>query len=608
MNIWAIVRRWVPPGVGVIFSPAYRRGMIWSVLGSIGLSLLDTLGVLATLPLLQLLTGVSVDTGPSGVMMRLFGLSSRVSLAWVIASIVVVLFTSKSIISYFFRKWQGRFVQRMQAETATVLLRRFLDAPYSFHLSRTPAELLQTVNATVGMAFGYVAAWTAIVVDGFNLAMILGTLLVISPIPAFGAVLFFGVAAVVMSRITRRRAQLAGSELILASSGEYRAAMRALYAVKEIKLRHASRQFTAAFERARKRSAEASIDAAMAAELPRYVFDALFVVGVAALTVALLSLQSSSEALVILGLFVAAGSRLMPTITRLLGSLNALRVGDTPLRTLIGELETLTRIEKMAPSLEDRGRQPQGDVVVEDLWFAYEANPDVDVLKGVNMTVPQGSSFALVGASGVGKSTLVDVLMGLQVPTRGRITVGGEDIFENLKGWQDSLAVVPQDVWVGEESMLENITFIEFGQPVDSQRLEDAIEAAQLGPVIETLEEGLGTWLGSEGTRLSGGQKQRVGIARALYRRPEILLLDEATSALDNKTEKSFTDTIEALRGRITVIVVAHRLSTVRGVDQLGFMVDGRIRTVGTFEEVASADPDFAELVRLAGMRGQDAL
>ena len=219
------------------------------------------------------------------------------------------------------------------------------------------------------------------------------------------------------------------------------------------------------------------------------------------------------------------------------------------------------------------------------------------MLRGVDLDITSGSTVAMVGSSGAGKSTFVDILLGLHRPTAGSVTAGGISVFDNLPAWQRQLAVVPQDVTLLDESLRANIAFDE---ELDDARMAEAVERAQLGDLVRALPQGLDTEIGERGVRLSGGQRQRIGIARALYRRPSLLVLDEATSALDNETERRLTETIESLNGTMTMVIVAHRLSTVRHADQLIFMSEGTVATVGTFEEVAAENDEFAHLWRWA--------
>ena len=235
---------------------------------------------------------------------------------------------------------------------------------------------------------------------------------------------------------------------------------------------------------------------------------------------------------------------------------------------------------------------------VENVSFE-DPGGDHPVLTDVSITLQRGTSLALVGGSGAGKSTLVDLILGMNTPSEGAIRVDGADIQADLPAWRAGIGLVPQEVWFTDGSLRENITFGVEAADVDAEALRAAVTQADLDEFVNSLPAGLETGMGERGARLSGGQRQRIGIARALYARPQLLVLDEATSALDNITERRVTETIQRLSGSISMIVVAHRLSTVRTCDQLVLLRDGRVAAVGTFDEVARTDAEFARMVEL---------
>jgi ABC-type multidrug transport system fused ATPase/permease subunit len=238
---------------------------------------------------------------------------------------------------------------------------------------------------------------------------------------------------------------------------------------------------------------------------------------------------------------------------------------------------------------------------LEHLSFRYSGT-ERDVLDDIELRVPAGSTVALVGSSGAGKSTLADVLMGLHRPTAGRVAVDGVNIRTDIVAWQRSIGMVPQDVYILDATLRANVAFGEAPDAVNERRLAAALTRAQLDNLVNDLPNGVDTIVGERGGRLSGGQRQRIGIARALYLEPSVLVLDEATSALDSETERQITDTIESLHGQMTVVVIAHRLSTVRKCDILLYLEQGRIAAAGTFESVAAESPAFARLVKLGSL------
>jgi ABC-type multidrug transport system fused ATPase/permease subunit len=593
----------LPEGLGALFSHQTRRRLALAGVGAVGLSLLDTIGVLATLPLFQVVAGVPVEEGALGTVGDVLGVSDPQRLVLLLCLFIVVVFVTKSVLAFLFRRWQVHFLADQQSVTSADILRRYLSAPYAFHLMRTPAELLRTVNEGVGMTYSGVVACLQVLIEVCNIVFVMGALVIVAPWPALFTLVYFVFFGSLLMRLTRVRLQRSGSRTIAAATDAYRLAMQSLNAVKEIKLRDSAEDFADRFLEARRRAAHSGADGTVYTDLPKYAFDVIFVVGVALLAAGLFAADDGGgQPLVTLGLFVAAGSRLLPSVVRLLASVGTARIADAPVRLVLQELHDLAASEQaFASRAGAAGPVPAGDIRVEDLWYRYPST-DVDVLRGIDLVIPAGSSLAVVGSSGAGKSTLVDLLLGLHEPTSGRITAGGLDVMDNLVGWQSTLAVVPQEVYLADASLRANIAFGDRPEDIDADRVAEAVRRANLEHVVAALPDGLDAWVGERGVRLSGGQRQRVGIARALYRQPRLLVLDEATSALDNKTERTVTETIGGLAGEITVVVVAHRLSTVRHTDQLVFLDAGVVKAAGSFEEVRRRNADFAELVALAGL------
>lgn len=238
------------------------------------------------------------------------------------------------------------------------------------------------------------------------------------------------------------------------------------------------------------------------------------------------------------------------------------------------------------------------ELLVQDVRFRYPGTAE-DVLSEVSLRIPAGGSFALVGASGAGKSTLLDLVLGLHQMQEGDLVVDGESVLARLPDWQRSIGLVPQDVFLLDDTIAANVAFGVPPAAIDRDRVQQSLERAQLKDFVENLPAGPETIVGERGARISGGQRQRIGIARALYIEPELLVLDEATSALDNETEARIAQTITALSGELTILVVAHRLSTIRNCDEIAFIEHGQITATGTFDGLRLTSPAFARLVSL---------
>jgi ABC-type multidrug transport system fused ATPase/permease subunit len=281
-----------------------------------------------------------------------------------------------------------------------------------------------------------------------------------------------------------------------------------------------------------------------------------------------------------LGLFATAAFRLLPSVNRLAMAIQNFRFNASGLAALYNDLQLSSEPPKASPGIEFRR-----SIALEGVVFRFPAAP-APALDGVTIRIPHGTSVGLIGGSGAGKSTAVDVLLGLLEPTEGRVTVDGIDIRDNLRGWQNLVGYVPQSIYLCDESLRENVAFGVPPEEVDEQALERAIRAARLDDFVATLPDGLSTVVGERGVRLSGGQRQRIGIARALYHDPAVLVLDEATSALDTATESEVMAAVNALQGAKTLVIIAHRLSTVEQCDIVYRLDRGRVISSGTLAEV----------------------
>lgn len=585
-----------PSGIGILFSRPTRVRLVVVVAGYALLSILDMIGVAAMVPLLTVLSGGDYSTGVVGGLWRLCGSPSAATFTIYIAVGAVLAFVLKGIFGILFRWWSLGFLTKQQNETAIGLMRSFLLAPYAIHRERSMAEFMEAIRSTVPAAYNAVNSGLSFVAECATIVAVSATLIIVDPILALTALAFFGLFGLVFQFTIRNKTTRLGSRIIVSSEAATRAIMHGFGGIKEVKLRNNPTPFVAEFAVAQRKLASAQRLNTLLSEMPKYFFEILFVSGIAVIAVIMFSGKTSSQALGSLAMFVAAGFRLLPSATRLLASWNGARYGNAATEKLIEEIVVLRDLDSQTGTTGLL--HYSGDIEFRDVNFSYTENQSV--LTDVNVKIPFGSSLAVVGASGAGKTTLVDLLLGLQAPNTGEISCGGLSIFESLADWQANVGFVPQDVFLMDASLQENIVFDEHVDDVDIERLNDAIRRAQLSELVAASPEGLNVRVGDRGVRLSGGQRQRVGIARALYRRPTVLLLDEATSALDNETERKITETIDALQGEVTVVVVAHRLSTVKGCDQFVMLNEGKVESVGSFMSVLHNSPTFARMVELA--------
>ena len=551
--------------------------LIFAAAASVVIALFDMVAIALVLPLVTLSTGSSDESGVTGALSDLFGNPEPETLALILTLVVVSLFILKDVGAIAYTWWLAGFKAFNQVRLSSQILRHFLKMPYTQAARRTSSDMIRTMNDAVTQVFGSVVFGLMTMVSNVvSIVAVMIALLVSAPGPAVAVSIYFGGVAVIYLRVIKPKAAAAGVAASQAAEGAWRTAFAALGGIKELTLRGTQEHFVHGYEVEAMRGARAARLREILGSLPRYLLEILFILGIGLilLTNVVAAGRGGAQTVGLTALFVAAGFRILPSITGLIGSITGVRFGAHFLEIVHTEVlaakQVTSATEPPAPELPFREA-----LRIEDLSFRYP-DGDEDALSSVSMTIEQGRSVALVGGSGAGKTTLLDVILGLHDPREGRVTVDGVDIAGIKRRWQANIAYVPQDVYLLDATLAENIAFDQAKGDIDPALLESAIGQAQLEELVAQLPSGVDTPIGEKGSRLSGGQRQRVGIARALYRQPELLVLDEATSALDNETEHRINETIRALRGDITVLVVAHRLSTVRHADQVVFMKGGR--------------------------------
>lgn len=585
-----------------ILDAGTKRRLLLTACGAVVLAVMDAVAIALVLPLVRAIDGIARETIPStsrALAVRLDA-NSPEELAGILAAIVFVTFVLKGLLAVAYLRWNLGFLMRGEADLASSLLRVYLHAPYSYHLQHNSAELQRTIHLGVRQVYretlvGLVGACA----DGVLIAAVGIVLLVLEPTTALAAIAYFTVVGVGYQRVIHHRAQTAGRELHEEGAHAFRVVQQSVSSTKELALTQRQNHFADELHRVERRMASRQATLLLLNQLPRYYLELALVIGVASMSLVLFSRREPADAVAVIGLFLAAGFRVLPSLNRVLVALGYVRSGLAPLRQISDDLATLgPRVVTFAadePSLD------WAHIAVEGVTFAYEgaAGP---VLRDVSLRISAGESVAFVGASGAGKTTLVDVILGLLEPDSGAVTIDSRPLSELRAAFQRTVGYVPQSVSLLDDTLSANIAFAVPEHEIDTDRLTAAVREAQLEDVVAALPDGLDSVIGEAGVRLSGGQRQRIGIARALYQEPRLLVLDEATSSLDSATELRITETIEALSGELTVMVIAHRLSTVRACDRIFFLENGRIVQHGSFPDLMARSPGFAALVRLGSL------
>lgn len=540
------------------------------VLGAV----LEAVGIGAILPLISIMGKPDFLTSYPKVAQyaEIVGITTHIQFIIAATFLLLILYIIKNIYLAWQNKIQIDFVIQNQIYYSKELLAEYLQKPYLYHLNHNTATLLRNVNAGGVVVFSCIILSTFILLAEVITAVIIWLMLVM--IDAFTAVIVAGFIGSILYFI------LKGFREKITEQGKIQNEYSALYikcinqslgAIKETKVSCKEEFFLNAFQKAYSEYGKANGKFLFLNQLPRMLIETIIVCGLLLLIITKLLLGSQpTEIVPLLGVLALAAFRLMPSANRIVNLSNEIRFRIPLFNELYEDLLSIkNKVEKETEICfqKPKSRMNFENVIsVEELSFAY---PEIEkqVLSNINFSIPKGKFVGIVGPSGAGKTTFVDILLGLLPPSKGKISVDGKNIYNDIRTWQANLAYVPQSIYLIDGTIRENIALGIDEKEIDDALINEVLHMAELYDFVQELPAGIATTVGERGVKLSGGQRQRIGIARALYYQPQVLVLDEATSALDNETEKSITDTILKLKGQITIIAVAHRLTTLAQCD-----------------------------------------
>lgn len=558
-----------------------------------------------------------------GPILKSIGATDQRAVVMAMSGGLVLAFVLKS--AYSVLQWRAiyGFIYHRFAALTTRLFDAYIRAPYTFHLQRNSAELNRNINVEMRSVFGGVIQPLFTIVPEALLGLgLLILLLVVHPVGAAAALLLLAVGGLGFMRYARKRLELAGKSRVEHQGHLIRWLGEGLGAIKEVKLLNREAVFVGGIQRSAESIGESLIVNGLFSQYPRIVVESLGVSAIVIL-VLLLFLPSGNGAnvLPVLALFGVALARLMPSVTGVISHWNSIRFNSPSLAAVY---QQLVEAEEAAAIVAGTGQIPSTSMAqrkvnlytgtgqnqgvpisfrnrleVDHLSMRYSEAQDL-VLKDVTLSVRPGQRVAIVGESGVGKTTLLNVILGLLEPTTGRVLVDGVDIRQDIRAWQRRLGYVPQDVFILDDTIRRNISFGLADQEVDDDQVWQALEAAQLETFIRTLKNDLDAVVGERGARLSGGQRQRIGIARALYQSPDMLVLDEATSSLDYDSERGVIAAIDALPESTSLIIVTHRLSSVVNCDRIYLLKEGRVADSGPYRHLMETNTEFRRLAQIA--------
>ena len=587
-----------------LLAPAEKR-QARRLLGFIILTgLIDTIGLTPVLPLLAILANPEIATSNRHIhtVYMALGFSDTQQFMVFLGAAVLVVIVATNLLNAWTARRCLAFSLNVGHQLSVRMLNAYLSQPYVFFLNENSSKILvDVVGRVYDLIHGVLAPALQIISKSMLAAFIFALLLAVNPwlSLAIGALVGGGyICAYLLLRNPLRRY---GSEANLANEQRGRFGSEAFSGIKEIKAAGREAFFAARFTRASERYTSACLKNGFVAIVPRYVLEVLAIGGmVGAILFLLLRDASLTGILPILGLYALAAYRLLPAIQQIFQGAALIRFSASSVNTLH---ETAIRLQNSKTVALLHGSEPtqplpfNRELAFKTVEFSYP-NTAAPVLWNINLSIPKNSSLGVVGTTGAGKTTVIDLAMALLEPSSGQVLVDERDVFDgNQRRWRASIGYVPQTIYLADTTIASNIAFGIEENEIDMARLESAARLARIHDFIESeLPERYRTVVGERGVRLSGGQRQRIGIARALYHQPQFLIFDEATSALDNQTEAAIVDAIQALSHKVTMLIVAHRLSTIRACDSIIILERGEIADRGSYDELYARNPAFRAL------------
>lgn len=550
-------------------------------------TLLEAISVGLVIPVLTLIMQHDLKTNFLGILsiLNAFGPSTYDKSVQIALIFLVLVYFLKTAFLTLLSWFQMRFSFGVQQELSKRIYESYLARPYFFFLRKNSADLISIANNEVNLFVGNGILPAISLISELLVVSALG--LMIFFVEPYGSLVLmggYGISILLLITFTKKRITNWGRVRQQQEILKLKAMQEGLGGIKDVKIYGKENFFLERFHDHNAIAAKVSELQGTMQKLPGIWIELMAICGLLTL-VFIISSRNPNVASVIptLGLFASAAFRLMPSVNRILASQHALHYVKPIVAILTSELQQIGEMKALAKNNPIHFSE---SVEFDRVSYTYEGASS-SAINAISLKLKKGESIGLVGASGVGKSTFVDIFLGLLEPTSGQIRVDGVDIQENLSQWRKKIGYVPQSISLLDDSLRNNIAFGVSGDNIDDRQLNLAIKAAQLDSLVSSLPNGIETVIGERGVRLSGGQRQRIGIARALYHNPDILVLDEATSALDTETEMDVMDSVNSLHGIKTILVIAHRLSTLKFCDRI-FMIDN-----GKMIEINKKDFDF---------------
>jgi ATP-binding cassette, subfamily B, bacterial PglK len=593
-----------------LLSQRDRKILVLSAAIQIFLSFLDLAGI-ALIGILGALSVNGVQSRAPGnrvsqalELLRIDSFSFQTQAA-TLAILASALLLSRTLLSMYFSRRAMFFLSRRGANISLDLLSRLLNQNILDINSRTTQSTIYALTSGVSsLTLTIIGGSINLVADMALLTVMSIGLFVVDPILATCTFLLFGLILLILyKRLHLRVRRLGEAEANLSIESNNKIA-EILSSYRENVARGRRSHYAKLIGSYRIQLAGTQAELSFLPNVSKYVVELAIVLGALVISAVQFQSQDATQAIGTLSVFLAAGTRIAPAVLRIQQAALTFKSASGSLRPtldLIDSLREVSPINNESTDLDDIHFGFEPKIKMKDVSFRYPGATD-SALQNISLEVFEGETIAIVGSSGAGKTTLVDIILGILMPTSGTVHVSNEIPLIAISKWPGAISYVPQDVFIANGSVLENVIMGFDSASAHLENVDAALRLAHLEAHINNLPSGIGSKVGERGTSLSGGQRQRLGIARALYTKPKLLVLDEATSALDGQTEADISNSIQGLRGEVTLVVIAHRLSTIKSADRIYYLEDGKMAAVGTFAEVRAQIPNFDQQAKLMGL------
>jgi ATP-binding cassette, subfamily B, bacterial PglK len=554
-------------------------------------ALLELVGIGLIGPYISLLVGPQVLDAKVVVSLGELGLpDEQHALLMIFGYGLIVIFLLRAVLSILISYKVTEFSQHQQVRLRSYLMHAYQSLSYTEYIQRNSSEYIDSIQRLAGQ-FSYIVTWNILrtVGEGVVALAIIGVLAWNNMMALAVLASLFGGVLYLYDRLSRYRLKYYGEQLNIASVDMLKGIHEGIDGLKEVRVLGCEQYFHSNVISSAKKYAYSQKISVLLSSIPRYLLELLLVISIVLLVVITLKIgQEPISLLPTLGVFGVAAMRLLPTVNTVSTTIMQLRYTRDVVNRLYGDLKYFEGMSHFTPQIVQPNNFSDVDFkyIEADCICYHYPNVGINALSNLSLKIHAGESIGLIGSSGSGKTTLVDTLLGLLEPQQGEIIFNGEPLKGALTAWRSHVAYLPQQIFLIDNTLKRNIALGVVDEEIDKQRLKSALDKALLAELVEQLPEGVDTLLGERGVRLSGGQRQRVAMARAFYHKRDVLIMDEATSALDNETEREIVEEIKRLKGKVTMIVIAHRLTTLQHCDRIYRIEKGEVVETGTPQEM----------------------